>query len=85
MIRDGLPILSKPFPCHVPPRIVLRSALVDLLVQVNRPRQASDFVPRVKAITTELHRSSNTSNRRDGGRVPECLPDGRCEKRQVRC
>lgn len=80
MVRDGLSVLDKPFLPHVPPRVVLPSIFVDLLVEMNRPRHASDFVVRVEMVTAKLYRFDDASEGRDGGCVPEGLLDGRREE-----
>lgn len=85
MVRDDFTILTKLPLLHIPPRIVLRSVLVDLLVQMNRPRHTNDFVVPVETITGKLYGLSDTSDRHDRGRVSKGLSDGRGEKREFCC
>lgn len=85
MVRDNLPILTKLPLLHVPPRIVLRSILVDLLVQMNRPRQTNDFVVPVEMITSKLYGLGDAPDGHDRGCVSKGLLDGRGEKGEFCC
>ena len=85
MIGNDLPVLGRPFLRHIPPRIVLRCVLVNLFVQVDRPRHANNLVIRVEPITAKLYWFCDTSDGHDGGRVPERLLDSRCQKGEVNC
>ena len=80
MIRDDLSVLAAPFFSHVPPRVVLPRVLMNLLVKMNRPRHANNFVARIKMITTKFHRLVDASEGRDRRREPEGLLDSRCKK-----
>jgi len=84
MVRNDLPVLAKLLLLHVPSRVILRSVLVDLLVQMNRSRHTENFVVRVESMTTKHHGFGDTSDRHDRGCVSKGLLNSRCEKREFR-